>query len=239
MKRTLKNLLLNFFATVCRNDGPKVIYYHDVGTIYTKMGTERNLFHEHIAAARSEGFTFVNTVEELLKPRQLLLCFDDGFRGVWEDREWLESDGLHPTVFIAVNLVGRPGYMTWDEILELQKRGFHFEGHTWSHRPLTEVPPNEWKHELEDSRCELSSRLGQTVDSLCFPCGMFSEKIVDAAMTAGYRYLFASYPGCADVANPLLPRNLVQFSSVSEFKNVLHGALCPLRGFYLKQHLKS
>ncbi len=236
MKKTLKKLIFRFLATACRNDGPKVVYYHDVGTEHTSMGTPVKLFRAHFEAAREKGFMFKETIEELTGTRQLLLCFDDGFRGIWDERSWFVSAELHPTIFIAVDLVGNHGYLTWDEIFRLQAQGFHFQSHTWSHRPLTEVPSGEWKHELEDSRRELSNRLGRTVDSLCFPCGLFSSAIVDAAVSAGYRHLFASFPGCVDPHGVLVPRNLTQFVDSSSFLDILHGAMIPLKGYYLHRH---
>ena len=130
MKRMVKHLVLKAFAFLFRDDGPKVVYYHDVGTAYTNMGTPLELLKAHVACARQMGFAFVSRLEGLNSPKKLLMCFDDGFRGLWDGRDYFFQEGICPTVFIAVDLVGQLGYMTWDEIRELQRHGFVFQSHT-------------------------------------------------------------------------------------------------------------
>ncbi len=238
MKNLVKHLILKTLAFLFRNNGPKVVYYHDVGQTYTEMGTPLELLKAHIACARKLGFSFVSTLEELTVPRKLLMCFDDGFRGLWDEREYFFQEGVCPTVFIAVELVGQEGYLTWDEIRDLQSHGFFFQSHTWSHRPLTDVPDDELSHELADARMAIGRELGYDPDMLCFPCGMYSQKIVEAATAAGYQKLFASYPGCVARDELLIPRNLVQNLTVADFAHVVHGALCPLRNRYMRQHVR-
>lgn len=239
MKRLVKHLILKVFAFLFRDDGPKVVYYHDVGTTYTDMGTPFELLKEHVACARKVGFSFVSKLEDLNSPKKLLMCFDDGFRGLWDERVYFFREGICPTVFIAVDLVGQPGYLTWDEIRDLQSHGFVFQSHTWSHRPLTDVLDEELLHELADARMAIGRGLGYDPDMLCFPCGMHSQKVVEAAKAAGYRKLFASYPGCFNPDELVVPRNLVQNLNTYDFVCVLHGALCPFKMRYMRQHIKK
>ncbi len=239
VRRLVKHYTLWALSLFFRDDGPKVVYYHDVGTVYTDMGTPLELLKAHVLCARQMGFSFVSKLKDLAAPKKLLMCFDDGFRGLWDEREYFFQEGVCPTVFIAVDMVGQKGYLTWDEIRELQSHGFVFQSHTWSHRPLTDVPDEELPHELADARVAIGRELGNSPDMLCFPCGMHSQKVVNAAKKAGYKKLFASYPGCVDLDDAVVPRNLVQNMSVADFKNVLHGALCPLKTRYMRQHWKS
>ena len=238
MKKIVKHLFLKALAVLFRNDGPKVVYYHDVGQAYTEMGTPLERIKDHIACARKLGFSFASKLEDLIVPRKLLMCFDDGFRGLWDERDYFFRERICPTVFIAVDLVGKGGYLTWDEICELQRHGFVFQSHTWSHRPLTEVPDEELSHELVDARKVIGVELGHDPDMLCFPCGMHSQKVVEAAKSAGYRKLFASYPGCVASDELLVPRNLVQNLTAADFAHVIHGALCPLKNRYMRQHVR-
>ena len=239
MRQWIKHLALKTFALFCRDDGPKVVYYHDVGKNYTCMGTPFELFKSHVECAKKNGFSFIRTLADLKEKKQLQICFDDGFRGIWDYQQYFLIEEIFPTIFIPVDLIGRLGYLTWAEVLELQGLGFHFEGHTWSHRPLTDVPENEWQHELRDSKCYLEDKLGKEISCLCFPCGFFSDDVISAAREAGYRYLVASYPGCVKEDDMLIPRHLVQSFSVKDYGLVLQGALGPLRSRYIRQHKKS
>ena len=239
VRRFLRHLAFKVAATICKDCGPKIVYYHDMGREYTAMGTDVDLIKAHVEATQRDGFHFVDSIAYLREPRSVHICFDDGFRGIWDHAEWFVSERLHPTVFIPVGLMGKKGYLTWPEVLELQRVGFHFEGHTWSHRPLTNVPDAEWQHELRDAKSHLEDKLGREVDSLCFPCGFFSDDVIAAAREAGYRYLVASYPGCVKEDETLIPRHLVQSFSVADYRLVLQGALVPFRARYIRQHRKT
>lgn len=238
MKRLLRHWALKLTATFCKNHGPKIVYYHDMGCTYTNMGTEIDLIKAHVAATREDGFQFVDSITHLRSAKTVHLCFDDGFRGIWDHAEWLATEHLHPTVFIPIDLIGQGGYLTWSEVLELQRLGVCFEGHTWSHRPLTDVPKTEWQHELRDAKCFLEDKLAKEVSCLCFPCGYFSDDVIHAAKEAGYHYLVASYPGCVDLDETLIPRHLVQSLPEEDYRLVLQGALGPFRARYIRQHKK-
>lgn len=232
MKRKVKILILWLNALVKRDDAPKCIFYHDVSQKYTPMGTESNVFWRHMT---------------LLRPGDLV-CFDDGFRGVWDERDTFKARKICPKVFLAVNLVGQPNYLTWAEILTLQKDyGFDFQCHTWSHQTLTgpyndEVPiPTEgrteawFERELIESKREIEVRLGETITELCFPVGYFSDETIVRCKQAGYQRVWASYPGNLSDAY-VQSRCLCQDLSAFEVKCVLNGGMNPLADRYLKMH---
>lgn len=251
----IKELVLRTIAGVLRDCSGKVVFYHDVfgRQKYTGMGTPLSMFQEHILTARVNGWQIVDGIPS--HDKELMICFDDGFHGLYDCRDDLKAMSLHPTVFIAVNLVGKDGYLTWDEIRELQdKYGYIFESHTWSHQtlvgryikdsPVAERTDEWFTHELEDSRTEIGRRLCKDVTKLCFPAGCFSDEIVARCLAAGYKTLFVSYPSRIQEKNTaigldrgmIIPRHLVQHSNEREFSAILHGALLPFKGRYLKQH---
>jgi len=260
MRMLVKNVLLLFNAIFHRDTSPKVVFYHDIGQKYTPMGTPEALFRAHMEYLKRE-------VEKVgVGGQRNVVChevaFDDGFRGLWDHREMLREYDIHPIVFIAIALVGQPGYLTWDEIRTLQNEyGVNFQCHTWSHQTLvgpgnTDLPipsdPNfrtdEWyHHELVDSKAELEKRLNKKIDALCFPVGYFSDDVIQRCVNAGYEKLYASFPGNKDddmsasglrlpASARLVPRILCQSLSLADFRLVLKGGMSPLRRRYLKMH---
>ncbi len=225
--------------TALSKDDSQIIFYHDVydKVQYTPMATPLNLFLKHCRLLKSKGYVFCDNIS--CEKKNIQICFDDGFRGIWDCQNELLSLGISPTVFIAVDLIGKDGYLNLDEIHELQKRGFKFQSHTWSHKPLTEWQMDEelW-HELYDARVKLSELLGHKVDGLCFPCGMFSPNVYYMALKAGYKKLYSSIPGYASqmIMPHVYARNLVQFLSPFDFKCVLMGAMSLMRSRYRKKH---
>lgn len=246
MVALIKNVLL-FLNAVFRHDtAAKVVFYHDIGTEYTEMGTPEVVFRAHLACLKGRRGVNFHTV-----------AFDDGFRGVWDHRETLKSFGVSPIVFIVVGLVGRPGYLTWDEMRTLKRDyGFEFQCHTWSHQTLVgpvnaDLPRPEqddfrtddwYRHELVDSKAELERQLGCEVSALCFPVGYFSDDVVRRGAAAGYSRFYASFPGNrseGDLAPRIVPRCLCQHLSPFAFKCVLDGGMNPLRYRYLSRQYLS
>ena len=229
-----KNALLVVSALVRRDSSPKVVFYHDIGKRWTPMGTAADVFWSHMGCLRTGD----------------VVCFDDGFRGIWDERERLGSVSRKFTVvvFIAVALVGKKGYLTWDEIRELQnKHGVEFQSHTWSHQTLAgpwneEAPaPRDGRtdawfaHEIVDSKAEIERRLGSPVTALCFPVGRFNDDVVGRCKAAGYKQVFASYPGNA-TAEYVQPRCIAQDLSAGAFKAALNGGMGVMKARYYNRH---
>ena len=250
MNSLIKKCVLKCLSCIGTADTRQVMYYHDVGLSYTAMGTPFEVFRLHVDYTTSHGYCLFSDVEALKSDgrRGVVVCFDDGYRGIWDYRKFFIEKQLFPTVFLAVDLIGRPDYLGWDEILELQRNGFRFQSHTWSHRSLTDVPYEELAHELRDSRNYLAERLGRDVSQLCFPRGLFSARVLEACAKAEYEQLFTSVPGLAgcplhvdgDVPDSveLIPRVLAQSADVSEYRSLLRGAMSFFAGHYVARHFR-
>lgn len=241
MKGLSRRLALALAALLQRDRHGKVLFYHDIYSSrrYTDMGTPLSRFMGQMRAAERAGFKLVSQAPEGMN--EIQICLDDGFRGIYDSAEWFEAKGIYPTIFIAPELVGRAGFLTWAEIRALKSRGFSFQSHTWSHRSLTEISDSELNHELNDSMVFISDKLGCPVTDVCFPRGRFSDHVVAAALQAGYVNLFTSVPGaycdilpltCSGV-EALKTRNLVQFLSPRETVSVLKGGLRLFQRRYL------
>ncbi len=236
-----KTIILNLIGRCICDQQSKVIFYHDVYSDkkYTNMGTPLSLFKKHIEVIHNENFEIVTHIS--CAQKQVQICFDDGFRGIFDIREYFAYKKIYPTVFISVDLIGKDGYLTKDQIIELQSLGFNFQSHAWSHTNLTRFNDDELKKELKGSKDFLSELLGKEITEICFPIGYFSDKVHTQCLEYGYKKMYTSIPGSINdnVGEGLVTRNLVQFYSPSTVKAVLHGALFPFRQRYLtRQYIK-
>jgi putative polysaccharide deacetylase len=230
-----------------RNNGSRILYYHDVYRSVNyqaldadlQMGTHLELFKKHIDVICKEGFDIVDRIS--CPEGQVAIMFDDGFRGIWECRDFFYEHQIHPTIFLPVEYIGQTekGILSVKEILELQQHGFSFQSHGWSHRPLTSVPSNELYRELTESRIYLRNLLGCEVSGLCMPLGYYNPTLLDRIREAGYKDIYSCIPGAANVL-PLgmNTRNLCQYASPLELKLILRGGGDMLAGRYLKLHCK-
>jgi peptidoglycan/xylan/chitin deacetylase (PgdA/CDA1 family) len=92
------------------------------------------------------------------------------------------------------NLVdeGEP-FLSWDEVRELRRRGFHIASHTVDHPILTTLSAGELVAELRTSKARIEHELGEECPSLIYPNGGaddVSPAVAAEARRAGYRLGF-------------------------------------------------
>lgn len=217
MKQLLKHAFLLLAFLSHRNRGSKVFYYHDVSKKFTDMGTDIELMKKHFEMIKKSGYSFVTSITQ--PQNQVMICFDDGWQGIFENKEVFIKNDIKPTIFIAVSLIGKEGYLTIEQIHILQDMGFQFECHTWSHNDLTTFDNDHLQSELKESKSKLETILGTKLHSICFPMGRFSKKIIKKCQEYGYTSLYTSIPGnfysltqkgiiCRNCAQDLTPLEL-------------------------------
>lgn len=140
-----------------------------------------------------EGFEIV---QQITKPeKQVAIMLDDGFRGIYEVRDFFYENNIFPTIFLPAGHIGKKCLLSKNEILDLQSHGFRFECHSWSHSDLTLFSDEELKHELGDSKIFLNNLLGKNVNEICLPIGYFSDHLLQQLKLFGYKEVYSSIPG--------------------------------------------
>jgi len=195
---------------------PRVLAYHKVAN-FELGGTwvPPRRFERQMDALLEAGFRFIDEAAFLDaldgrregSNREILLTFDDGYRGLLESAvPALEARRIPTLVFLVSAFVGKdntwdlrlPGrrfkHLAWDEIDDLTRRGFSFGSHTRTHRDLTRLPLDDLREELVHSKRELESRLGTQVQSLSYPFARSAAAVRSEAARAGYRAAFTLYP---------------------------------------------
>jgi peptidoglycan/xylan/chitin deacetylase (PgdA/CDA1 family) len=157
-----------------------------------------------LAELRRRGFQTVSSRvfrawqqgERKLPERTVVLTFDDGYASHFEVVvPLLVRYRFSGTFFIPTDHIGTPGHMTWDQLRRLVFVGMEIGSHGKSHRPLTELPPEEMVRELRESREVLESRLGTPVRALSAPRGFWSGSVAAAVQAAGYEAAWVSTIG--------------------------------------------
>lgn len=175
---------------------PLAIMYHDVieDGNYSASGfpgegadiykLERGEFARHLEAIRAAGV------------KDVLLTFDDGGSSAHSPiAGMLEELGWRGHFFVTTDWIGRPGFLTADQIRELDGRGHAIGSHSSSHptRMSHLSPPqmlNEWKASTE----RLAAIVGHPVKVASVPGGYYSRRVAEAAAEAGVETLFTSEP---------------------------------------------
>ena len=145
-----------------------------------------------------EGYTTI-TPQDYVRARKgkqelpakpVILSFDDGYEDNWRVvLPMLQERGMKAVFYVVTNDIGQPGYMTWDNLFELEHSGMEIGSHTANHIPLTTLTPTEQRDELRLSKLLLEWRGMGTIYSFSYPNGAYDDSIV--TMLAEENYLTA------------------------------------------------
>ena len=199
-------LLIAAFAawilTATPPSGFPILEYHMV-TEEPRPGAERYVVLPEDFAAQldyltAEGYTTITPQDyararkgkQQLPEKPVILSFDDGY----EDNHrvilpMLEERGMKAVFYVVTNDIGLPGYMTWDDLFDLERHGMEIGSHTATHIPLTTLPPEKQREELHLSKLMLEWKGLKTIYSFSYPTGAYDAGIV--AMLAEEDYLTA------------------------------------------------
>lgn len=136
---------------------------------------------------------------EPLPRRTVALTIDDGYRDNFEIAQpILERHGFTASVYLVSGKLsgsndwGDPGALAGRPLLDraqieaMRAGGTKFGAHTRNHPRLTELGDAAVGEEIAGSRADLAELLGEEVEGLAYPYGLFDERAVRAAEEAGY-----------------------------------------------------
>ena len=226
IRRILKNSLSLLSVAIHYNRRSKVLYLHDVHDDKQYAVEDKSMpiktFLDVMQSVKESGFSIVPVIEK--KENQVMICFDDGYRGIWDCREYLADNGIFPTIFVATSLIGKDNYLTREEIEILADMGFSIQSHTVSHLPLTSLDKSKLKSEMLESKQTLEQIVHKDVRQVCLPWGYYNEEVLEVAANY-YDLVFLSTPGTYwdEKDTGLIHRVLCQESSPATIKLDLLG----------------
>jgi len=204
-------------------------------------------FRKQLATIRTERCQVAllrelrNSTEVFERSNQpIALTFDDGHCSDYEIAfPLLLEAGVRAEFFVNTATVGRKGFLSWEQISEMQRAGMSFESHSHDHVDLSRLPFREKERQLQRSKQMLEDRLGSEVEFLAVPYGRLSPQVVEVAIETGYRALCTSWSWPARPGAQLVNRVAVYaYTRPYGFRGLLLGraasyAIRAARGFIL------
>ncbi len=181
-----------------------VLIYHYVEYVQDEKDTIRKslniipyIFIKQIETLKNAGYTFV-TMSELIDmfdgkkelPQKLIaITFDDGYRDFYTDVfPILKKYNVKVTAYIVSGFLDRLNYLFTPHLKEIVKSGLvEIGAHTVHHYSLRGLNFEVAKYEIEESKKELETILGNPIVSFAYPDGSFDEQAIQLVENAGFK----------------------------------------------------
>ena len=192
--------------------GPKVLVlnYHQVANTFNPLAILPSDFSTQMAYLINNGYVPITPDEldaglsgELTLPEKpVLITFDDGYSDNYTNAfPILKGYGIRATIFVVPAFVGKKNYLTWEQLHEMIESGINIQSHTLNHSKLEELPDDEIRSELLNSKIVLEENLGITVNYLAYPTGTYNLHIAGIAKDVGYKGAYTIKYGGVDMGS--------------------------------------
>lgn len=124
-----------------------------------------------------------------LPENPIILTFDDGYRTFYTNAfPLLKKHNMKAINFVITQGVGASAYLTWDEILEMDRSGLiQFGAHTRHHANLPDLSQSSIIEEIKGSKADLESHLHKRIDWFAYPYGSYNDFAISVVKEAGFK----------------------------------------------------
>ena len=197
-----------------------------------------DIFIEQINIINNSNYNFFNpsNFEDNFKipkkEKKILLTIDDAFLSFYNVAwPYLKKNKIPFILFVSTEPVGKSGYMSWEQIKEVEKEPFAFIGnHAHSHEYLIDMNNSEFKKDIETANQIFKLELGYNPIFFSYPFGEYSN-LIKNYISKNFKFAFGQHSGVIDInKDPFeLPRFPIneKYGDLERFKFLIN--LLPLQ----------
>lgn len=126
-----------------------------------------------------------------LPQKAVLLTFDDT-RGEQFTiaREEMNKYGFKGVFFIMTVSLGRPGYMSKEEVRQLSDEGNVIGSHTWNHSNVKNYSGNDWEIQIDKPSQQLEKITGKPIEYFAYPFGLWNRAAIEQLKERHFKAAF-------------------------------------------------
>ena len=187
--------------------GTVAIMYHRFNeNKYPSTNTKMDIFKKQIELINEKKLNFYNPIDfkdEFQIPKsekKILLTIDDAFSSFYENAwPYLKENKIPFILFVSTEPVGKNGYMSWEQIKEVENEKFAFIGnHSHSHEYMIDFTFDKFKTDIDLSIKIFEDELGYNPVFFSYPFGEFSLE-QKRYISQKFDYAFGQHSGVIDV----------------------------------------
>jgi peptidoglycan/xylan/chitin deacetylase (PgdA/CDA1 family) len=126
-----------------------------------------------------------------LPPKPIMISFDDSREEQYSlAREEMKKYGFKGVYFIMTVSLGRPGYMTKEEVRQLSDEGNTIGSHTWNHSNVKHYSMQDWVIQIDKPSQLLEKITGRPVNYFAYPFGLWNKEAIEQLKQRHFKAAF-------------------------------------------------
>ncbi len=202
---------------------------------YPSTNIRMNIFDEQMKMIKNLEYEFYNPklfekeFDRIKDKKKILITIDDGFQSFYKEAwPYLKKNQIPFILFVSTEPVGKNGYMTWDQILEIENSELGIIGHhSHTHEYLIDMTNEDFIKDIEIASTIFKKKLGYVPSIFSYPFGEYSS-FMKNYITGKFKMAFGQHSGVIDLNKdkyelPRFPIN-EKYGDLKRFKSVINYA---------------
>ena len=209
-----------------------IMYHRFDENKYPSTNIKMDVFLKQIELIKDLNYDFIHPADFQKnfaipnKKKKILLTVDDAFQSFYEVAwPYLKENKIPFILFVSTEPVGNIGYMTWDQIKEVDKESFAVIGHhSHSHEYLIDKSNQDFIKDLNKANVIFNNKIGYVPELFSYPFGEYSE-FMRNYISNNFTYAFGQHSGVIDLNKekfqlPRFPIN-ENYGEIKRFKSII------------------
>ena len=185
--------------------GVPVLNYHQINDEkHSALTLHVDQFKEQMEYLHNHGYNTI-TLNQLydylqngteLPDKPIVITFDDGYVDNYKHAlPILKEYNMKATLFMISDAANTPGFVSTEQMREMEAAGFDIQGHTNHHKILTHMDPTELPDAILGGKTSMEGILGEPIVYLAYPGGFNDMLVQYVTKQSGYKMAFTVQPG--------------------------------------------
>ena len=202
---------------------------------YPSTNIQMDVFKKHIDIVKESNFNFSrpedlkNNFDQPRVKKEILITIDDAYTSFYRNAwPYLKENKIPFILFVSTEPVGKNGYMSWDQIREIEKANFAMIGHhSHSHDYLIDKTYDEFLLDMKTADKIFLEKIGYIPPFFSYPFGEYSKLMKDY-ISQNFVLSFGQHSGVIDINKerfelPRFPIN-ENYGKIERFKSIIKSS---------------
>ena len=205
------------FASILKAEENKIKYYSDDKGIlslmyhrfnenkYPSTNIQMNIFKKQIEIIRKQNYKFYDpknlekNFHTIKTEKKILITVDDAFSSFYNVAwPYLKNEKIPFILFVSTEAIGKSGYMTWDQIKEIEKESFAYIGnHSHTHDYLVNFKNTDFINDINTASKIFDEQLGYNPPFFSYPFGEYNS-LIKKYISNNFKFSFGQHSGIID-----------------------------------------